>query len=258
PASTLRLRAFALKPSRWNSLAQASAFWHKPAMRIRFILFLAVPFAMQSAPAGGVVTFNQEIAPIIYRNCSVCHRPGEAAPFDLLSYQDVVKKAKLIAKVTGSRVMPPWKAEPASFPYTDERRLTGDQIDLIQSWVNQGMPEGKGKPPEPPKFASGWQLGEPDLVVEMPAAYHVPADGPDIYRNLAVPLGLTEDKWVSAIDMRPSARAVVHHVLYFADPKGRLHERQQGPEPGFNGMLAGSASVPLGGWAVGGQPHFFP
>jgi hypothetical protein len=219
---------------------------------------MALPFAMQSAPAGGAVTFNQEIAPIIYRNCAVCHRPGEAAPFDLLSYQDVVKKAKLIAKVTGSRVMPPWKAEPASFPYTDERRLTSDQIDLIQSWVNQGMPEGKGKPPEPPKFASGWQLGEPDLVVEMPAAYHVPADGPDIYRNLAVSLGLTEDKWVSAIDMRPSARAVVHHVLYFADPKGRLHERQQGAEPGFNGMRAGGASVPLGGWALGAQPHRYP
>jgi hypothetical protein len=121
------------------------------------------------------------------------------------------------------------------------------------------MPEGTGEKPQPPKFASGWRLGEPDLVVEMPAAYHVPADGPDIYRNIAVPLGLTEDKWITALDMRPSARAVVHHVLYFADPNGRVHERsQQGTEPGFSGMRVAGAAIPLGGWAVGAQPHFFP
>ncbi|HZQ47814.1 MAG TPA: hypothetical protein VFC07_12420, partial [Verrucomicrobiae bacterium] len=139
-------------------------------------------------------------------------------------------------------------------------RLTAEQIALIQAWVAQGMPEGDAaEKPEPPKFASGWRLGEPDLVVEMPAAYHVPADGPDIYRNIAVPLGLTEDKWVTAIDMRPSARAVVHHVLYFADGNGRIHERsQQGTEPGFSGMRAGGAAIPLGGWAVGAQPQFFP
>jgi hypothetical protein len=87
----------------------------------------------------------------------------------------------------------------------------------------------------------------------------VPADGPDIYRNIAVSLGLTEDKWIAAIDMRASAKAVVHHVLYFADPRGHIHERpQQGAEPGFSGMLAGGASVPLGGWALGAQPHLYP
>src|ERR1044071_650673 len=123
------------------------------------------------------------------------------------------------------------------------------------------MPEGKAADKiEPPKFASGWTRGEPALVVEMPAAYHVPADGPDIYRNIAVPLGFTEDKWVTAIDMRPSARAVVHHVLHFADSTGRAHDRpQQGAEPGFSGMrVGGGATVGLGGWAVGAQPHFFP
>jgi len=241
------------------SLADRLVFWHKHRMRIiLFGLLVASPFLAQSSPPVGQVTFNRDIAPIIYKNCSECHRPGEAAPFELLSYQHVVKKGKLIAKVTASRIMPPWKAEPASFPYSDERRLTDEQLALIQAWFKAGMPEGEGKAPEPPKFASGWRLGEPDLVVEMPAAYHVPPDGPDIYRNLAVPLGLTEDKWVTAIDMRPSARAVVHHVLYFADPKGLLHEKRQGTEPGFGGMRAGGASVPLGGWALGAQPHRFP
>jgi mono/diheme cytochrome c family protein len=208
---------------------------------------------------GAPVTFNQDIAPILYRHCAPCHRPGEAAPFALLSYQDAVKKSRTITKVTASHLMPPWKAEPASYPYRDERRLTEDEIALVGAWVEAGTPEGTGAKPEPPKFSSGWRLGEPDLVVEMPAAYHVPADGPDIYRNIATPLGLKKDEWVTAIDMRPSARAVVHHVLYFADPNGRIHEKpQQGDEPGFAGMRVGGATIPLGGWAVGAQPQFFP
>ncbi len=228
---------------------------------MRFVpgLLIVLPLAVQGAETAPV-TFNKDIAPVIYRNCSSCHRPGEAAPFPLLSYQDVAKKGKTIGKVTASHRMPPWKPEPASYAYRDERRLKEKEIALIQAWLKAGMPEGAAaERPEEPKFASGWRLGEPDLAVEMPAPYHVPADGPDIYRNLAVPLGLTEEKWITAIDMRPSARAVVHHVLYFADGNGRIHDKpQQGTEPGFNGMRAGGASIPLGGWAVGAQPQFFP
>ena len=222
-------------------------------------LALAPAFAGRGAGSDAPVTFNREIAPVIFQNCSACHRPGEAAPFALLSYNDVAKRAKMIAKVATAHEMPPWKAEPASYAYRDERRLTAEQISVIQKWVEAGSPEGNpAEKPEPPKFSSGWPLGEPDLIVEMPAAYHVPADGPDIYRNIAVPLGLHEDKWITAIDMRPSARTVVHHDLYFADPKGKAHEHTpEGTEPGFSGMRTG-ASVPLGGWAVGGQPHFFP
>jgi mono/diheme cytochrome c family protein len=235
-------------------------FWYYPWMRFIPVLLIMCALAASNARAGEPVTFNHDIGPIIYRNCSPCHRPGEAAPFALLSYQDAAKKGKTIAKVTGAHVMPPWKAEPASYPYRDERRLTTDEIALIQTWVKADMPEGNAaEKPEPPKFASGWRLGEPDLVVEMPAAYHVPADGPDIYRNIAVPLTLGDDKWVTAIDMRPAARAVVHHVLYFADPNGRAHQRpKQGTEPGYSGMRAGQATIALGGWAVGAQPNFFP
>src|SRR5258708_3698896 len=204
-------------------------------MRFVPVLLVTGTMAASNLPASTAVTFNRDIGPIIYRNCSPCHRPGEAAPFALLSYQDAAKKGKTIAKVTESHVMPPWKAEPASYPYRDERRLTADEIALIQTWVKAGMPEGSAaEKPEPPKFASGWRLGEPDLVVEMPAAYHVPADGPDIYRNIAIPLGLTEDKWVTAIDIRLTARAVVHHVLYFGDPGGKAHDRPaERTEPGF-------------------------
>jgi mono/diheme cytochrome c family protein len=226
--------------------------------RAALLLFICgnTPF---SALAAAPVTFNQHIGPLLHRHCAVCHRPGEAAPFSLLLYNDAVKKSRTMARATESRSMPPWKAEPASYPYRDERRLTDAEIDLIQSWVKSGTPEGPGPSPEPPKFASGWRLGEPDLIVEMPSAYHVPADGPDIYRNIAVSLPLTEDKWVTALDMRPSARAVVHHVLYFADPTGRIHEKPaQGAEPGFAGMRVGGATLPMGGWAVGAQPQFYP
>src|SRR6266851_8974991 len=221
---------------------------------MRLLLALALVSTQLSSlkAAAEPVTFNKNIAPIVYANCSSCHRPGEAAPFSLLSYQDVAKKAKLIAAVTASRQMPPWKAEPASFAYRDERRLKDTEIALLQEWVKQGTPEGNAADkPAPPEFKSGWRLGEPDLVVEMPVAYHIPAEGPDIYRNIAFPLGLTEDKWITAIDMRLTARAVVHHVLYFGDPNGKAHQRaSEGTEPGFAGMRAGGATETLGGWAL--------
>ena len=232
----------------------------RPILKGLLAVFLALTFAARVVQAADAVTFNNQIAPIIYQNCSSCHRPGEAAPFSLLSYEDARRKGKTIGKATASHSMPPWKAEPASYAYRDERRLTEQQIALIQSWVAGGMPEGdSSQRPAPPKFASGWQLGEPDLVIEMPAGFHVPADGPDIYRNIPVQLGLTEDKWITAIDMKPSARAVVHHVLYFADGSGHAHERpSQGAEPGYTGMRAGRQVLPLGGWAVGAQPQFLP
>ena len=205
------------------------------------------------------MTWSKQIASIIYNNCASCHRPGEAAPFSLLSYQDVMKKGKLIASVTASHYMPPWKAEETSYAFKDERRLTDNQISLLATWVKEGMPEGNpADAPAPPKFGSGWMLGEPDMVVEAPAAFHVPADGADIYRNIALSLGLTEDKWLTAIDMKPSARSAVHHVLYFADPSGKAHLRKDGDEPGFPGLTAGNARVQLGGWALGAQPHFEP
>jgi len=230
-------------------------------MRTVFAIPLLAAALLPVQPLGAATpVFNRDVAPIIYKNCSPCHRPGEAAPFSLMSFEEVVKKGKIISKVTQSHVMPPWKAETVSFEYRDDRRLTDKDIATLQEWYRNGMPEGNPKDkPVPPKFESGWPLGEPDLVIEMPTAFHIPADGPDIYRNIPVALGTTEDKWIAAIDMRPSTRGVVHHVLYFADPAGRVHLRPaQGTEPGFNGMAVGGSTIPLGGWALGAQPHLFP
>ena len=122
--------------------------------------FTAAAVVMGQTALFGEVTFERDIAPIVYQNCAPCHRPGEAAPFGLLSFAEVTKKGKLIAKVTASRYMPPWKAEPGSYAFRDERRLTEAQITAIQEWVKGGMPQGDGPKCEPPKFASGWRRSE--------------------------------------------------------------------------------------------------
>lgn len=207
------------------------------------------------------VSFSEHIAPIVFNQCTSCHRPGEAAPFALMSYEDVARRGRTIAAVTQSRYMPPWKAQPASHAFRDERRLTDEQIALIDRWVRDGMPEGDpALSPPVPAFTEGWQLGEPDMTVEMPAAWTVPAEGPDIYRNFAIPLQIPEDKWVRAIELRPSARSVVHHVLFFADTTGAARRADEAdPEPGFSGKMGLNVrAAGLGGWAVGQQPQLYP
>ena len=214
----------------------------------------------------GAVTFSETIAPIVYANCVTCHRPGEAAPFPLISYEDVQKRGTLIAQVTASRYMPPWHAEPGFGDFADERRLTDAQIATIAAWVKAGMPRGDlTKMPAVPTFTDGWQLGKPDLVLQMPEAFAIPASGPDIYRNFALPTGLTEDKWVRAVEFRPSTRRVVHHAL-FQFVKGGSAAALSGTDgqPGFSGAMpvrmlpAFAPAGDLGGWAVGTTPRFLP
>ncbi len=212
-----------------------------------------------SIPQSGVVTFAEHIAPIIYNNCTSCHRPDEAAPFVLTSYRDVAKRGRMIAEVVGSGYMPPWHPASETGPYMDDRSLSESEIDLITQWVDQDMPEGDpARTPSLPEFPEGWQLGEPDLVVSMAEAFEVNADGPDVFRNLVVPINLPADKWVTALELRPSAPEVVHHVLYFLGESEsvRALDGQDG-SPGFDGMrfrFTGS----LGGWAVGATPRKLP
>src|SRR5581483_9600681 len=161
-------------------------------------------------------TFNREIAPILYQNCAGCHRPGEVAPFSLLTYQDAAKRAGLIASVTGKRYMPPWKAEPGFGHFDDERRLTDQQIALIADWAKNGAPEGDAKAaPKPPQFASGWLAGKPDMEVPMPQAFTVPADGRDVFQCFVVPLGFDAEKYVKTVEFHPGNKKIVHHALFF-------------------------------------------
>ncbi len=213
--------------------------------------------------AKGVPTFSEQIAPIVFNNCASCHRPGEAAPFALLSYEDVRKRGALIAAVTGTRYMPPWHAEPGYGDFIGVHRLTDEQIAAIKQWVDGGMPEGdSSKLPAVPKFTDGWQLGQPDMVLKMTEGFDVPAAGPDIYRNFTIPMNIPENKWVRAVEYRPSARKVVHHSLFFVDTTGESRKHDgEGGQPGYNGGLDGTRfakSGRLGGWAVGANPHFLP
>jgi mono/diheme cytochrome c family protein len=212
-------------------------------------------------------TFSDTIAPILYANCVTCHRQGEAAPFSLITYEDVAKRGKLIAKVTSSRYMPPWHAAPGYGEFVGERRLTDDQIATIGAWVGAGMPRGDAaKMPKLPAFpADGWRLGQPDLILEMPVGFDLPASGPDVFRNFVLSTGLTEDKWVRGIEFRPSARKVVHHAIFAQVPGGRMAARDGADgRPGFGGMSSvgiindSGGSRGLGGWAVGATPTLFP
>jgi hypothetical protein len=225
------------------------------------LIAIAIAAGAASASASAAtVTFNEHIAPIVYTKCAGCHRPGESGPFSLTSYQEVSRRGKLIAAVTARRYMPPWHAEPADVSYREERRLPDSQIALIQEWVKQGMPEGDPKnAPALPKFPTGWQLGKPDLIVSLPKEYRIPASGPDIYRNFVIPIGLPEDKWIRAIEVRSTAPKALHHMLYFADPTGTLRQADGASGvAGFSGLGNPRGTVSLGVWAGGTQPHFLP
>jgi hypothetical protein len=207
-------------------------------------------------------TFSKDVAPILFDNCVSCHRANEVAPFRLTSYEDARKRAKTIAKVTGDRFMPPWKAEPGHGDFLNVRRLSDEQIKTLKAWAEAGAPEGDaGKTPALPKFYDGWQLGEPDLVVTMPETYTLRAEGPDVYRVFVLPLNLTEDKFVSAIEFRPGNRKVVHHALFFLDNTGAARKLDAAdPGPGYS-IMGGVGFAPaggLGGWAPGYQPTFLP
>ena len=224
----------------------------------RLFLFL-IPSLMSAASGPGrPITFSEQIAPIVYTQCASCHHPGEAAPFSLTSYEEVKKRGALIAAVTKSRYMPPWHAAPGFGEFKGERRLTDEQIAMIGEWVKQGMPQGDAsKTPPLPHFVEGWHLGKPDLIVTMPKGFSLPASGPDIYRNFVVPLNLTDDKWVRAVEFHPGTRSVVHHCLFSYDASGTLIKRDgEDGKPGFSGMDGGRSSNggSLGGWAVGATP----
>jgi hypothetical protein len=229
------------------------------------------------ADAKAKPTFTEDIAPIIYNNCTECHRAGQAAPFTLKSYNDVKKRARLITKVTEDHYMPPWHPVEGHGKFVDERRLTTDELATLKNWHKTGMAEGPAdKLPEPPKFASDWLLGKPDLIVKMPKAYTMRADGSDIYRSFVIPLDMKEDKWVAGFEVRPSARAVLHHVIIRIDQSGEARKADGAKgTPGFSGMRGigrssrgsrrgGSNDVfsgslgGLGGWAVGGTPRILP
>lgn len=205
------------------------------------------------------VTFNRDIAPIVFRNCVVCHRPGESAPFSLLTYTEAKKRAGLITALTTSRFMPPWLPARGEVAFLGERGLSDEEIALIRQWVEQGAVEGDPAdlPPQP-QFTAGWQLGEPDVILEMPESFIVPAEGVDVFRNFVLPIPISTPRWVKAVELRPGNPRAVHHAVMQVDRSRASRRRdEEDAVPGFSGMdMAGSE--PPGGQSIGWTPGKVP
>ncbi len=206
-------------------------------------------------------TFARDVAPILYDNCVSCHRPGQAAPFSLLTYKDARKRAATIAAVTGQKIMPPWKAA-SHGEFQNERHLTSAQIDTLTRWAKVGAPQGDPRSaPAPPRFRPDWVLGTPDLIAQPSESYTAPAEGRDVYRCFVVPTSLPADEYVASIDVRPGNRAVVHHVLAYVDTTGqarKLDAKDAGPGYSTGGGIGFTPSGMLGGWAPGANPVELP
>lgn len=234
--------------------------------RATFLLAVVVTLGNAgTAPAGesAEVTFNKDVAPILFRRCAGCHRPGEVAPFSLLGYRDAAKRAAHLAEATASRQMPPWKAEPGAGSFADERRLTDDEIALIRRWADSGAVEGDPADlPPAPRFTEGWQLGEPDLVLKMAEPYTLTGSGADEYRCFVLPIQVPPGKYIKAIEYRPGNRKIVHHAVISALPHDQaVAKLAEGDGKSFLSGLAPPGrllSGPLSIWTPGMDPHRLP
>lgn len=191
-----------------------------------FGLLLVSLSISSSAGSKSEVTFSKDIAPIFYKNCAYCHRPGEIAPMSLLTYKDARPWAKSIREKVVDGTMPPWHADFRYGSFKNDRRLSKTESDTIIAWVDEGAKEGNPKDlPPAPRFTEGWQIGKPDVVLSMAQEYIVPAEGVINYQYFLVPTRFTEDRWIQAAEVRPGNRAVVHHVIVFVVAPDALKQR---------------------------------
>ncbi len=235
-----------------------------PQLR-RFVLLGLAVLSPAVAQPPTAVSFAHDIAPIVYNNCSSCHRPGESAPFSLLSYEDVRKHARQIALVTKTRFMPPWLPQAGYGDLSDELRLSDTQIKQIADWVSAGMPEGDASQiPAPPKFSEGWQLGTPDLVLKADQPFALPAGGPNVFWNFVFSPNIAGTRYVRAIEIRPGDKRLVHHANLLVDRLNSGRKMEKTPGAGFPGMdldIKSSVFDPPGHflfWKPGSAPYSEP
>ncbi len=194
-------------------------------------LLLLASACMFAATTSTQVTFHKDVEPIVQKHCQECHRPGEIAPFSLLTYKDARPWAKSIRADILTRKMPPWFADPKYGHFSNDRSLSADEIATLVSWVDAGAKEGDPKDaPKARAFVDGWNIQKPDVVLEMSEPFHLPAKGEVPYQYVVLPTKFTEDKWVQMAEARPSDRSVVHHVVIFIrDPASKwLREAKTG------------------------------
>ena len=204
----------------------------------------ALPIALLTALTGiaasaAAPTFNKDIMPILQANCQTCHRPGEIAPMSLLTYTDARPWAKSIKNAVATQKMPPWFADPNYGHFANDRRLSQKDIDTLVAWADGGAPEGDAKDkPAARTFQDGWQI-KPDMVIEMPNAFPIPAAGTINYQYIRVKGSFPEDIWVSAAEMRPSNPAVLHHGKVWVVPPGSKWMADATPGMPYEGREAG-------------------
>jgi hypothetical protein len=217
-----------------------------------FVICLGALVALKAAPPqdgsqlSPAPTFSRDVAPILFKNCTHCHRPGEVAPMSLLTYKDARPWARAMHAAVLTGVMPPWHADPAHGEFANERRLSEVDRNTIAAWANAGAPEGDpAEAPPPPKYVDGWQIGEPDIVFEMGEDYPVPAKGVVEYEWMYIPTNFPGPRYIQAVEIRPGNRKLVHHVLAFYRAKPDAErlpvlvvdaERQRPPVPRASGL----------------------
>jgi mono/diheme cytochrome c family protein len=239
-------------------------------LRIAFAAGLTgiAAWAASDAP----VTFNKNVLPVLEKNCQSCHRPGEIAPMSLLTYTDARPWAKSIKAAVLTKKMPPWFADPAYGHFANDRTLSQADIDTLVAWADNGAPEGDAKDkPAPLTFQEGWQI-KPDVVIEMPIAFQLPATGTINYQFIRVKGAFPEDVWVSAAEMRPSNPAVLHHGKAWVVPPGSRWmadatpgmpyegRESSGNNPADGNDILGKFNPGLGpqSFDVGGSAKFVP
>jgi len=207
----------------------------------------------------GTLTFNKDIAPIIFKQCSGCHRPGQSAPFSLLTYADAKKRSQEIAEVTAKRIMPPWLPEPGYGEFAEARILSAEELGQVGQWISEGAIEGEGPAPPLPKWSEGWQLGEPDLAVKMAEPYTLAAEGQDVYRNFVIGVPVSETRYVRAIEFQPGNPKIVHHAFMRFDRTSQSRQKdEQDPLPGFDGLHSPRTALAPDGHFLSWQPGKVP
>jgi hypothetical protein len=244
----------------------AVAFKSWRALLLSSIFFAGGLFAAESRDARAV-TFTRDVAPVLQRNCQGCHRPGEAAPFPLLTYEQARPWAKAMKEAVRLKKMPPWFADPHYGRFSNDRSLSQQDIGTISAWADAGAPLGDPKDmPAPVSFVEGWSIPKPDVVFELPRAFEIPATGTIEYQKVVVPTGFTEDKWVQFAEARPDDRARVHHMIAFVREPGSVWLK--GAEPGVffvapkpEDDTTDTSALPsdfLVGYAPGQPPEMLP
>ncbi len=234
------------------------------AVGVAGLLFAITAAAATSPPT---VTFARDVAPILQKNCQPCHRPGEAAPFSLLTYDQARPWAKAMKEAVLLKKMPPWFADPHYGKFSNDRSLAQKDLDTLVAWAEAGTPLGDPKDlPPPVDFVEGWSIPKPDIIYELPHPYQIPASGTIEYQKVVVPSGFTEDKWVQFAEARPDDRARVHHMILFIREPGSHWLRDAKPgvffvAPKTTGTSVDTSALPsdfLVGYAPGQPAEILP